>query len=73
MQIFVYFLSLILVDIPWPVPKLGRTNMVFIHQYNRLNTVPLCFGIWAQVAWTYVYIEYRHPERHPNFSHISLA
>ena len=36
--------------------------MAFIHQYNRLNTVPLCFGIWAQVAWTYAYIEYRHPE-----------
>ena len=31
-----------------------------------INTVPLCFGFWAQVAWTYVYIEYRHPEHHPN-------
>ena len=31
-----------------------------------LKSVPLCLGNWAQVAWTYAYIEYRHPERHPN-------
>ena len=36
-----------------------------------LNAVPLCFGFGAQVAWTYVYIEYRHPEHHPNSSFYS--
>ena len=41
------------------------------HLYSNiigLNTVPLGLGIWAQVAWTYAYIEYRHPEHHPNSS-----
>ena len=33
-----------------------------------LKSVPLCLGIWAQIAWTYAYIEYRHPEHHPNSS-----
>ena len=33
-----------------------------------LNLVLLCLGNWAQVAWTYAYIEYRHPEHHPNSS-----
>ena len=31
-----------------------------------LKLVPLCLGNWAQVAWTYAYVEFRHPECHPN-------
>ena len=31
-----------------------------------LKLVPLCLGYWAQVAWTYAYVEYRQPEYHPN-------
>ena len=70
---FLYiFQSPNLVDIPWSVPKLKRTNMVSTYQFFLdLNTVPLCFGFWAQVAWTYAHIEYRHHEWHPKFSHIS--
>ena len=56
------FQSLNLVDIPWSVPKSGRTNMVSTYHFYRLSAVPLCFGFCAQVAWTYDYIEYRHPE-----------
>ena len=68
---FLYiFSSLILVDIPWSVPKPGRTNMGSTYQFNRFKDSAPMFGFWAQVAWTYVYIEYRHPKRHPNFSHI---
>ena len=29
--------SPILVDIPWPVPKLERTNMMSTHQFNRFK------------------------------------
>ena len=56
-----------LVDIPWSVPKLERTNMALHINLIGLNTVCLCFDFWAQVAWTYVYVEYRNPECHPNF------
>ena len=38
-----------------------------------LKLLPLCLGNWAQVAWTYAYIEYRHPECHPNNFHIQLS
>ena len=55
------FQFLDLVDIAWCL----HINLIV------LNTVPLCFGFWAQVAWTYAHIEYMHPERHPKFSHIA--
>ena len=38
-----------------------------------LKLVSLCLGNWAQVAWTYAYIEYRHPECHPNSSFIQQS
>ena len=44
------FLCPNLVDIPWSVPKLGRTNMVPTYQFNRFKYSTLCFGFWAQVA-----------------------
>ena len=31
------FRSLDLVDIPWSVPKSGRTNMVFTYQFDKLK------------------------------------
>ena len=35
---FLYiFQSPILVDIPWSVSKLGRTNMVSTYQFNRFK------------------------------------
>ena len=65
------FQSPILVDTPWSVPKLVRTNMASTYQFNRFKDSTPMFGFWVQVAWTYVYKEYRHPEHHPNFSHIA--
>ena len=54
-----------LVDIPWSVHKLGRTNMVSNINFIDMSTVPLVFGFGAQVAWTYVHIEYMHSEWNP--------
>ena len=42
---FLYiFLSPILVDIPWSVPKPGRTNMASTYQFNRFkDSTPICW------------------------------
>ena len=36
-QFLYIFQSAILVDIPWSVPKPGRTNMVSTYQFNRFK------------------------------------
>ena len=56
------FQSLNLVDISWSVPKLGRANMASTYHFYRFKYSTPSFGFRAQVAWTYVHIEYRHPE-----------
>ena len=63
-----YFQSLDLVDIPWSVLKLGRTNMVSTYHVYRFKYSIPSFGFCAQVAWMYAHIEYMHPEQHPKFS-----
>ena len=53
--------------------SLSQEEQIWLLHINLigLNTVPLCFGFWAQDAWTYAHIEYRHPKHHPQFSHIA--
>ena len=62
------FQSPSLLDIPWSLPKLRRTNMASTYHFYRFKYSTPSFGFCAQVAWTYAHIEYRHPERHTKFS-----
>ena len=50
--------------------SLRREEQIWHLNSNKigLKSVPLCLGNWAQVAWTYADVEYRHPECHPNSS-----
>ena len=59
---FSYIFQSLDLDIPWSVPKLGRTNMACTYHFYRFKYSTLSFGFCAQVVWTYAYIEYRHPE-----------
>ena len=61
------FQSLDLVDIPWSVPKSGRTYMVSAYHFYRFKYSTPSFGFCAQVAWNYAHIEYRHSEQHIKF------
>ena len=62
MQMFYIFLSPDLVDIPWSVPKSGRTNMVSTYHFYRFEYCTPSFGLCAQVAWTCAHIEYMDSE-----------